>query len=70
MTKRTLPMLSDVKARKILKSLCAEHNVSLELFTQMVEIQRDNLGRGRQIGISQDFSAVIAEFLESSRSED
>ena len=70
MAKRTLPMLSDVKAKKILKGLCAEHNVSLELFTQMVEIQRDNLGRGRQIGISQDFSAVIAEFLESSRSED
>ena len=69
MAKRSLPMLTDPKAKKILKSLCEEHNVSLELFTQMVEIQRENLGRARQIGITQDFSAVIAEFLDSPRSK-
>jgi len=65
MAKRTLPILADPPARKILKALCARHNVSLELFTQMIEIQRENLGRGKQIGITQDFSAAIAEFLES-----
>lgn len=69
MAKRTLPILSDPQAKKILKALCAQHNVSLDLFAQMVEIQRENLGRGKQIGITQDFSAAIAEFLDSARSE-
>ena len=70
MAKRTLPILTDSQAKKILKSLCSQHNVSIDLFTQMVEIQRENLGRGKQIGIAQDFSAAIAEFLDGTRSED
>jgi hypothetical protein len=69
MAKRTLPILSDPQAKKILKGLCAQHDVSLDLFSQMVEIQRENLGRGKQIGITQDFSAAIAEFLDSARGE-
>ena len=65
MAKRNLPILTDSSARKILKELCSRHNVSLELLTQMIEIQRDNLGRGKQIGISHEFSAAIAEFVEN-----
>ena len=64
MAKRTLPILADPKAKKILKELCLKHNVTIDLLVQMIDIQRNNLGRGRQIGITQDFSAVIAEFLE------
>jgi hypothetical protein len=69
MAKRTLPILGDPQAKKILKGLCTQHNVTLDLFTQMVEIQRENLGRGKQIGITQDFSAAIAEFLDGARSD-
>lgn len=65
MPRQVLPILTDQDAKKILKDLCKEHDLSLELLTQMIEIQRENLGRGRQIGISHDFSAAIAEFLDA-----
>ena len=65
MAKRTLPMLADPESKKILKELCKAHNLSLELLTAMLNIQRDNLGRGRQTGITQEFSAEIADFLDS-----
>ncbi len=64
MAKSRLPLVSDPDAKKILVGLCREHALSMELLTQMIEIQRENLGKGRQIGITQDFSAAIAEFLE------
>ena len=67
MAKRTLPILSDPDAKKILKRLCKDHSLSMELLSQMIEIQRDNLGRGKQIGITQDFSAALADFLESQK---
>ena len=67
MAKRTLPMLADAEARKILKELCTSHKLSMELLTAMLNIQRENLGRGRQVGITQEFSAEIAEFLDSRR---
>lgn len=65
MARRALPIISDPQSKAILKALCREHGLTLDLLTQLVEIQRENLGRGRQIGISQDFSAALAEFLES-----
>lgn len=64
MTRRSLPLLSDKKARNILHKLCKEHNISLDLLRNLIEIQRDNLGRGRQLGISQEFSAAISDFIE------
>jgi hypothetical protein len=67
MAKRTLPMLADPEAKKILKDLCKTHQLSMELLTAMLNIQRENLGRGRQMGITQEFSAEIADFLESQR---
>ena len=67
MSKRTLPMLADPEAKKILKDLCKTHQLSMELLTAMLNIQRDNLGRGRQMGITQEFSAELAEFLDSQR---
>lgn len=64
MAKRKLPILSEAKSRAVIRAICKRHGVSIELLQQMVEIQREHLGRGKQIGISQDFSAAIADFLE------
>lgn len=65
MPRRTLPLLADSKAKDILKRLCKEHGITMALLSQLIEIQRDNLGRARQIGIASDFSAAIADFLET-----
>ncbi|WP_420823868.1 DNA modification system-associated small protein [Sulfurifustis variabilis] len=64
MTRRALPLLADKKAKNVLQRICQEHNVSLDLLRSLIEIQRDNLGRGRQVGISQEFSAAISDFIE------
>ena len=65
MARRVLPLLADPKAKEILKRLATEHGVSMNLLSQLIEIQRENLGRARQFGITADFSAAIADFLES-----
>lgn len=64
MTRRSLPLLAERKAKDVLQGLCQEHNISLDLLRTLIEIQRDNLGRGRQLGISQEFSAAISDFIE------
>jgi hypothetical protein len=69
MAKRTLPMLADPEAKKILRELCKAHSLSMDLLTSLLNIQRDNLGRGRQVGITQEFSAVIADFLDADRGD-
>ncbi len=65
MGRRSLPILNDQQSRQVLRELCKKHNLALSLVTELIEIQRSNLGRGRQIGISQEFNAALAEFLDS-----
>ena len=69
MARRSLPILSAPESRQVLKDLCRKHSLSLPLVTELIEIQRNNLGRGKQIGISQEFNAVIAEFLDSGETD-
>nr|VFK65171.1 MAG: hypothetical protein BECKUNK1418G_GA0071005_105810 [Candidatus Kentron sp. UNK]VFK71320.1 MAG: hypothetical protein BECKUNK1418H_GA0071006_106010 [Candidatus Kentron sp. UNK] len=64
MRKRRLPLTEDPKAREILATSCSQHGITISLIEELIEIQRSNLGRERQTGISADFSAVIAEFIE------
>nr|VFK24950.1 MAG: hypothetical protein BECKMB1821G_GA0114241_101056 [Candidatus Kentron sp. MB]VFK30088.1 MAG: hypothetical protein BECKMB1821I_GA0114274_101347 [Candidatus Kentron sp. MB]VFK75051.1 MAG: hypothetical protein BECKMB1821H_GA0114242_101447 [Candidatus Kentron sp. MB] len=64
MKNRKLPLTEDHKARGILTELCNKHGITLYLVEELIEIQRSNLGRERQTGISADFSAAIAEFIE------
>ncbi|QTO40863.1 DNA modification system-associated small protein [Desulfovibrio desulfuricans] len=59
-----LPLLADAQAKNILTELCLQRGISVELVERLIEIQRDNLGKGRQRGISQEFSAAIAAFLD------
>jgi hypothetical protein len=67
MPRSRLPILENPEAKKILKELCKTHKLSMDLLVAMIGIQRENLGRGRQVGITQDFSAAIADFLEAER---
>lgn len=69
MRRRDLPLLGDKKAKKILDDLCQEHGVAVSLIERLIDIQRDNLGRGRQLGITQEFSAAISEFIEERKEE-
>jgi hypothetical protein len=62
---RELPVFKDKRAKAILEQLCRQHGVTLALLRDLVTIQRDHLGKGRQMGITQEFSAALSEFLES-----
>ena len=65
MAKKQLPILSDPRSKKIFSELCNKHGLSMSLLQDLIEIQRNNLGRGKQIGITQEFNAVIAEFIDT-----
>lgn len=68
--RRELPLLKDRDAKKIFENLCQEHGVTVELIEGLIDIQRDNLGRGRQIGITQEFSALLSEFIDERKEAD
>lgn len=67
MNRRNLPLLSEPNARKGLISACREHGISIRLLESLIEIQREHLGRARKLGITEEFSAAIAEFIDEKK---
>lgn len=64
MKPKDLPIFTDPKARSVLDHACKKHGVSIPLLRELLEIQRDNSGRGRQTGITEDFDTCLVEFIE------
>ena len=69
MNPRRLPLMKDRKARVIFDELCCDHEITMELVEELIEVQRENLGRERQMGITQDFHATIGEFIDRRKEE-
>jgi len=46
-----LPLWSDDEAREILKNLCEEHSVPLDVFEELIQIQRERQHQDRASGV-------------------
>lgn len=55
-----LPLWSDTEARDVMEKLCEKHNVPVDVFTELVAIQRRNQDRARALGIYDAFSEVLS----------
>jgi hypothetical protein len=47
-----------------LEAACKKHGVPLQLVKELLNIQRENAGRGRQTGITDEFDTCLGGFLE------
>ena len=63
MKRKELPIFRG-EPRKILDQACAKHGVTVALLRELVDVQREYVGSGRQMGISEDFDARISGYLE------
>ena len=64
MKPKDLPLFRNREAKRVLEQACDENGVNLVLLQNLLEIQRKYSGSGRAVGITADFEAAIAEFLE------
>jgi hypothetical protein len=64
MKPRDLPVFRNEAALKLLKQTASKHGVTVQLLRDLLEIQRNYTGSGRQLGITSEFSSCLAEFLE------
>lgn len=65
MKPRDLPLFKDKSARHVLDEACKRHNLKLSLLQQLLEIQREYAGSGRQAGITSEFDSCFGDFVES-----
>lgn len=54
-----LPLWSDEEAKQVLLELCDKHNVPLDVFEELVAIQRDRQDQERAHNIYDAFTEVL-----------
>lgn len=55
-----LPLWSDEEARAVLKSLCNEHGIPLDVFEELVAIQRERQDQERAHGVYDAITEVLS----------
>lgn len=55
-----LPLWSDNVAREVMENLCQKHNVPVDVFTELVAIQRHNQDRAKALGVYDAISEVLS----------
>lgn len=61
-TKR-LPIFCQSDARRIVDESCKEHGIQISLLEDLVELERENIGRARRDGINDELDAILGEHL-------
>jgi len=54
-----LPLWTDEKARSILERVCAQHNVPVDVITELVMVQRERQHQERAHGIYDRFAEIL-----------
>lgn len=70
MKPKDLPLFRNREAKRVLADACREQGVSIDLLQQLLEIERTYSGKGNSLGITAEFEAAIADFLDSKSASD
>lgn len=68
MRRKELPIFRG-DAKKLVEQSCARHGVTIALLQDLMNVQRDYLGSGRQMGISEEFESQISSYIDESGGE-
>jgi hypothetical protein len=54
-----LPLWADAEAQTLLEGVCAEHNIPVEVITELVMVQRERQHQERAHGINLRFEEIL-----------
>jgi len=63
------PCFRDSTSKRIIKSICAEHGVSVELLKDLCELMNEHSGSGRRFGLPEDIDAALDRFIQNDAPE-
>jgi len=61
------PCFEDSESKKIIRSICEQHRIDIELLKDLCEIVNVHAGSGRRVGLSEDIEAVLDRFIKNGK---
>lgn len=57
------PCFEDSETKRMVKSICDENNIDVDLLKDLCEIVNEHSGSGRRFGLNEDIETVLDRFI-------
>lgn len=57
------PCFEDIQTKKIVREICEQHGVDLELLKDICELVQERSGEGRRFGIEAEISDTLSRYI-------
>jgi hypothetical protein len=61
------PCFEDPESKKIIRNICEQHRIDIELLKDLCEIVNVHAGSGRRFGLPEDIEAVLDRFIKNGK---
>jgi hypothetical protein len=61
------PCFEDPESKKIIRKICEQQRIDIDLLKDLCEIVNIHAGSGRRVGLPEDIDAVLDRFVKSGR---
>jgi hypothetical protein len=63
------PCFEDSETKKIVKEICREHRIDMELLKDLCEFVQERSGEGRRSGMDAEISDALSRYINQRASE-
>jgi hypothetical protein len=61
------PCFEDSESKKIIRTICEQHRIDIDLLKDLCEIVNVHAGSGRRFGLPEDIEAVLDRFIKDGK---
>lgn len=63
------PCFEDTETKKIVKEICTEHRIDMQLLKDLCELIQERSGEGKKFGMDAEISDALSRFINQRASE-
>ncbi len=61
------PCFEDSESKKVIRKICEQHRIDMELLKDLCEIVNVHAGSGRRFGLPENIEAVLDRFIKTGK---
>ena len=63
------PCFEDSETKKLVRGICQDHKIDMELLKDLCELVQERSGEGRRFGLEAEISDILSRFINQRATE-
>jgi len=61
------PCFEDTETKRIIRQICEQHQIDMELLKDLCELVNERSGSGRRFGLDDELAGILSRFLSRTK---